>query len=126
MIVGQDGRLVIGNLGWVDKGQLWSFDAITGTQRYYPIAAKAGGLDVRAGSQGHFRLGYIDDDATHLSVRSLDEPLRALASLRIDGSGYRFAGNSAMWNHTELSALLRHGPQPRLIQIDPARERIIE
>ena len=123
MIYDRASEIIVGNLGWVDRGSLWAYSIATQTKSRVPIEGTKF-LGLRRGTGGLFRLTHHSSTDRAVSIRHCATPGVELASVRFDGKQYRFFGDTALWNEVDASALVHDGNSRQLIVIDPVREKV--
>jgi hypothetical protein len=125
MIFDPAAHIVVGNMGWVDKGALWTFDTQNQTEGRVPIAG-ARFLSLRAGANGMFRLVHHHSPDQAVSIRRLSEPDVELASIRFDRGRTRFLGQAELWRSVDPAVVMKTDSQTRLMLIDALRMRVVD
>lgn len=125
MIYDAAAQVVVGNLGWVDKGALWVFDLQTRTESRLVVEG-AGFLSLRAGQNGLFRLVHHQSADCGVSIRSIRKPDIELASMRVERGRPRFFGDLDLWRFVERAVVLVTGQRQRLFLIDAPGGRLID
>jgi hypothetical protein len=105
-----------GSLGWVDHASLWCWDAGSAVERritvpgvrYVSVHRHAGGL---------LRLIHHGEEAV-ASIRACADPEVELASLRPDGTGWRFHGDTTLWGEHLALLMMPASGYPELLLVD--------
>jgi hypothetical protein len=116
-------QTVVGNLGWVDKGALWTFDLRSQTEGRISVEG-AQYLTLRPGSNGLFRLIHHQSADQAVSIRRVAEPGRELASVRYDGGRPAFQGDLDLWKQVDPAMIIQTPSGPRMRLINVAKERM--
>src|SRR5262249_54410184 len=88
------------SLGWVEGDALWRFDVPSAREDRIPAASGARSLSLYAGSSDTFSVGlHFDGARFELSVRTVRDPARVLASASIADGGQAFSGDLHAWDH---------------------------
>ena len=93
-----------GNLGWVDHGSVWSWDAAAARERRITIPGAAF-VSVRPHAESLLRLIHHGEEAV-ASIRACADPEAELTRVRSGPGGWRFEGDSALWGDP-LALLMR-------------------
>ncbi len=125
MIFDAHAQNVIGNIGWVDKGRLWTFDLKTKTEELISIG-QAQYLTIRAGSNGLFRTVHHGSPDQTVSVRRVGEPALELAALRLRGGRRVFEGDQTLWRHVDPSLMIHTPDGTKVLLIDPDEGRVTD
>jgi len=125
MIFDPMAQIVVGNMGWVDKGALWIFDLEKQAARLVPIPG-ARFLSLHAGTNGIFRVVHHHSPDQAISIRALREPEVELASIRFDRGHAHFLGQSELWRLVEPAVIMKSDRQTRLLLIDALRQRTVD
>lgn len=120
MIYDESTETIIGNLGWVDRGSLWTFSAQSNAESRIEIEG-AQYLGLRAGRDGLFRLVHHQSPDRAVTIRHGANPGVELAGLRFDRESARFSGDVALWDQVDPSVIIQTDTGPRLILIDAKR-----
>ncbi|HWA03465.1 MAG TPA: hypothetical protein VG819_08045 [Rhizomicrobium sp.] len=125
MIFDSKSNLVVGNVGWIDEGALWTFDPISRKEETIPIEGTKY-LTLRAGSEGLFRLVHHGCPNQTVSIRRLAEPSIVLASIEIANGTPRFHGDLALWQHVDPTAIFNTEQGQRLLFIAAHENKIVD
>ena len=125
MILDATTQTIVGNMGWVDKGALWTFDVQKQTEGHVPVPG-ARFLSLRAAANGIFRLVHHHSSDQAVSIRHLGEPDVELASIRFDRGRARFLGETELWRLVEPAVIMKANSQTKLMLIDPLRLRVVD
>ena len=123
MIYDESTGTVVGNLGWVDRGSVWTFSTQSGVEARISIEGTQF-LGLRAGKNGLFRLVHHHSADMVVSIRRIADPSVELAAVRSHGGQPHFSGDTALWGEVDPSAIIQTDIGPRLILIDAKRETI--
>lgn len=123
MIHDRASEYVVGNLGWLDQGALWTYNIATGTETRIPVDDSRF-LGLRAGSDGLFRLTHHHSQTRAVSIRHCANPAVELASVRFDGAKYRFSGDTALWAQVDPTVIVKSDDRNRLILIDGSGKKV--
>jgi hypothetical protein len=128
MLIDEQGRTAISNLGWVDHGDLWVFRGDTkkvesvklGESKYAALVP---------GRKNHFSaVQHFDGTSVEISVHHFDDPAHALATARIGADGSSVRGNVESWEHVQkyYTAYFLRPPiaDSVLLRVLPAKGRI--
>lgn len=123
MIYDPASEMIVGNIGWVDHGSLWTYSVSTQTETRLPIKGTRF-LGLRQGNGGLFRLTHHCSPDRAISIRHCATPDRELASIRFNGAHYRFSGDTTLWAQVDASVLIHDGEHRWLYLIDAFREKV--
>ena len=125
MIFDQNARLLVDNMGWVDRGALWVYDVAKQKEKLIRIA-EAGFLSLQAGEHEFFRVIHGDGADRAISVRRIAEPEVELTSVRFYDDEPVFAGEIEFWKSVDSAALEPAGTGKQLLRIDAAHGQVTE
>jgi hypothetical protein len=125
MIFDKSARLLVDNMGWVDRGALWVYDVAKQKEKLIRIA-EAGFLSLQAGEHGFFRVIHGDGADRAISVRRIAEPEVELTSVRFYDDEPVFAGEIEFWKSVDSAALEPAGTGKQLLRIDAAHGQVTE
>ena len=125
MIFDANAQLVVGNLGWVDKGALWTFNVRSQQETRIPVEG-AKFLSLRAGANGFFRLIHHQSSDQAVSIRHVRAPHIELASVRLVQGRATFFGEVDLWRHVDPAAIITSDFGQKAILIDAARLRVTD
>jgi len=125
MIFDATANLVVGNMGWVDKGALWAFDPVRCAETTITVEG-AQYLSLRAGAKGLFRLVHHRSPNQTISIRSVARPDVELASVEMVRSEPNFIGDLSFWQHVDPAAIIATERGQRLVLIDAGRQRVVD
>ena len=125
MIFDQQTGIVVGNLGWVDRGSLWIFDAGSDRERHVPFS-DARYVRVSPGRDGVFLTASSLVTTPKVSIRAFDDPEHDLAGLDYEQGEWRLTGEVGHWAKVEPTIILYRNEKPSLLTIDPATARVTE
>lgn len=109
-----------GNMGWVDRGAIWRWDAATGREDRIAVA-DASHLSVSGHGDGLLSvLAY--GAAPVASIRSTLDPDKPLATLRPTSAGWCFEGDSALWGRELALMMMSDTGQRTLLLVDGQAE----
>ena len=99
MITDPAERYVVANLGWIDHGGVWRFDARTGTANAIPLSdARL----VRGGAGDLFTaVHHFDGDRLLITAQSYERPDVAVAWVDVRGRRSAMTGDPAAWHGLE-------------------------
>lgn len=120
MIYDESTETVVGNLGWVDRGSLWTFSAKSNAESRIEIEG-AQYLSLKPGNGGLFRLVHHQSPDRVVTIRHSANPSVELAGIRFDSETARYSGDIALWNQVDPSVIIQTDTGPRLILIDAKR-----
>jgi len=124
LIFDASAQLVVGNMGWVDKGALWTFNVRSQQETRIPVEG-AKFLSLRPGANGFFRLVHQSSDQA-VSIRHTREPHIELASVRLKQGRATFLGDIDLWRHVDLAAIITTDFGEKVILIDTARLQVTD
>ncbi|RPI57508.1 MAG: hypothetical protein EHM55_01495 [Acidobacteria bacterium] len=128
MLVSADGRTVVSNLGWVDRGRLWLFDVGVRHERVIDLG-QATHLSLHLGSDDHFAVAHhYDGSRFEITVHHFSRIEVPIARAVVDTDGARLTGDSSAWacvptNYTGYITS-RAWKDFCLVRIEPAELRI--
>lgn len=122
MISNSDATIVVDNLGWVDRGALWIYDVREERERRLEIA-DADHLGIEAAGNDLFLLKH-NIPALTVSLRAFDAPEVELASIRYEGSRWRFTGDKTLWRSADRAIVIQDPAGPQLFWMDPADDTV--
>ncbi len=125
MIVDRAAQLVIGNLGWVDKGSLWTYHVPTGKERHIPIS-ETRYLSLRQGENGFFRLVHHYNPERTISIRNSADPTGVCAQVTLKDGRAQFSGDSALWSSVETMGVASTDSGFALFRIDAKERRVVD
>lgn len=125
MIFDAEAQLVIGNMGWVDKGALWSFNVRSQEETRIPIEGSKF-LSLRAGANGFFRLTHHQSPDQAVSIRHTREANVELASVRFKHGQAMFVGDANLWSQVDPAVIITTDSGQRVILIDATHLRVID
>jgi len=125
MIFDTTAQKIVGNLGWVDKGTIWTFDVKGGIEGRIPVDGTTY-VDLRRGAAGLFRLVHHHSADQAVSVRRVAEPDRELASVRFASGRPSFTGDPDFWRHVDPIVRINTPEGQRFRLIDAARGRVTD
>lgn len=97
MIVGGAGTIVVSNLGWVDQGRIWVFDAATGTARL-TTSRGARHVSLVEGDGARFvAVHHFGGERVLVTVQTFEAPDTALAELEVGARRAVAAGSPDAW-----------------------------
>jgi len=117
MISDSSARVLVDNMGWVDKGALWLYDADTRRERLLAIDG-CEYLTIRAGADGLFRLTHHGSPEQSVSIRHVANPQQVLASVSLEDAKRPFKGDVSLWGKVETALIFRTGSTLRLVRIN--------
>jgi hypothetical protein len=123
MLLLEESGIVAGNLGWVDRANIWTYDVASGKIRLVPTGASGYCTLRRFGDLvrvvGHFGQAGI------VSIRHARHIDRDLARLELTGGEAQFSGDSDLWRLVDPSILIGFSQgDPKLIHLDPIHMRV--
>ena len=125
MIFDKSARLLVDNMGWVDRGALWVYDVAKQKEKLIRIA-EAGFLSLQAGEHEFFRVIHGDGADRAISVRRIAEPEVELTSVRFYDDEPVFAGEIEFWKSVDSAAHVPAGTGKQLLRIDAAHGQVTE
>jgi hypothetical protein len=125
MIFDDATQLAVDNLGWVDRGSLWTYSVRDAKEERIRIA-DADHLRLKKGAHGLFRVISWETPRAGISIRHFRDPSAELAGLRIQNSSATFTGNDDLWGHFDSAVLIRSDTGDRLVRIDASAKKIID
>jgi hypothetical protein len=114
---------LIDNLGWIDRGALWTYDVVKRIERLVPVEG-ASFLSLRAGRQGFFRVVHGESHDSAISIRYGLDPGYEVASVRIRNGLPVFEGDSSLWEFVDDLARVSDGSKPELVRIDAVKSQV--
>jgi hypothetical protein len=125
LIFDANAQLVVGNMGWIDRGALWTFDVRSQQEARIPVEGSTF-LSLRAGANGFLRLIHHQSPDQAVSIRHTREPHIELASVRLRQGRATFFGDAALWRHVEPAAIIATDFGQKAILIDAGRLRVTD
>jgi hypothetical protein len=125
MIFDAETQTIVGNLGWVDKGMLWTFDLRSQTEGHISVEG-AQYLTLRAGSNGLFGLVHHQSADQAVSIRRVADPARELASFRYNKGQPTFQGDLDLWKQVDPAIIIQTSSGPRLRLVNVAEQRLVD
>jgi hypothetical protein len=123
MIFDKDARLLVDNMGWVDRGALWVYDVVKQKEKLIRIDG-AKFLRLRAGERGFFSAVHGESGDRAISVRRIAEPEVELTSVRFHDDEPVFAGETEFWKSVDSVAIVSVGTGQQLLHIDAAHGQV--
>src|SRR3984957_4530663 len=123
MIFDKDARLLIDNMGWVDRGALWVYDVAKQKEKLIGVEG-AKFLRLQAGEHGFFRVVHGQSADRAISVRRIAEPEVELASVRFPDDEPVFGGEIEFWKSVDSIAIVSAGTGYQLLRIDAAHGQV--
>lgn len=111
-----------GSLGWVDHGTIWCWDAGTSHERRIAVP-DARHVSIRRHADGLLRLIHHGEEAV-ASIRSCADPEAELASLRPTPEGWRFHGDTALWEEHLALLMMSASGRSELLLVDGPAETV--
>jgi hypothetical protein len=97
VIVDPGERVVLSNLGWVDHGAVWRYDASTGRVDHVGLG-DARHLVLQTGAGGLFTaVHHYDGSRLTVTVQSFDRPMAIVAQVVVNGWVARRTGDAEVW-----------------------------
>jgi hypothetical protein len=118
-------NIIVGNMGWIDKGALWTFDPASRAEKVIAIEG-ANYLSLKEGANGLFRLVHHGSPSQTISIRSIGDPSVVLAHVEMAGGASHFVGDLTLWKHVDPTAIFHTGGDQRLVFIDAPREKVVD
>jgi hypothetical protein len=125
LIFDANAQLVVGNMGWIDKGALWTFNVGSQEESRSPIEGSKF-LSLRAGAEGFFRLIHHQSPDEAVSIRHIREPNIELASVRLRQGRATFFGSADLWRLVDPAAIITTDSGQKAILIDGARLQVTD
>src|SRR5579862_1016828 len=123
MIFDKSARLLIDNMGWVDRGALWIYDLAKHKEKRIGIDG-AKFLGLQAGEHGFFRAVHGESPDRAISVRRIAEPEIELTSVRFHDDEPVFVGEMELWKLVDSAAIVSTGTGQQLLRIDAAHGQV--
>jgi hypothetical protein len=123
MIFDKNARLLVDNIGWVDRGALWVYDVAKQKEKLIGIDG-AKFLSLQAGEHGFFRMVHGESADRAISVRRIAEPEVEVTSVRYYDDEPVFCGEIEFWKSVDSAALVSAGKGKQLLRIDAAHGQV--
>ncbi|HEY3676416.1 MAG TPA: hypothetical protein VGK84_10545 [Candidatus Tumulicola sp.] len=108
--------VVIGNLGWIDKGRLWIYDVATKRVRKSETKSDRYVKVRRFGDL--IQLNQSHGSTATISLRRIERLDEDVAELNIGTSDAQFAGDSTLWRTVDPTLLVKQPSKSIVIHID--------
>jgi hypothetical protein len=123
MIFDKNARLLIDNMGWVDRGALWVYDVAKQKEKLIGIDG-AKFLSLQAGEHGFFRMVHGESADRAISVRRIAEPEVEVTSVRYYDDEPVFGGKIEFWKSVDSAAVVPTEKDKQLLHIDAAHGQV--
>lgn len=116
---------VMGNLGWVDRGDLWLYSPSRGNEHRISVEG-AEYLSVKPGLNGLFRLVHHRTGKVSASVRPFANPDLELATMLFVEGRPVLRGDLERWLEVDAAMIVQAPAGPRLIRVNVSRGEAVD
>src|SRR5512134_2626394 len=99
VLLGSAANIAISSLGWIDGGNLWTFDAAAGRETTIPLGG-AKYLSLHGGSDDHLAVvHHYDGPRVEITVHHSARLAEPLARAVVEPAGPMLSGDPEAWSH---------------------------